>query len=283
MSLRYEWTVDPGNLTDGMAVSVDDGTDSGTATVTTDTVYAHTSLTSVLGSGVGGDLATALETLTDAILTTNGSTISYSAANRAYTLAFGASCTVDFRSATLGDDSGVNLAKWLGFTASHTDGAGSGYDCYLSGQTSYTSNVRPYGIIIPTIQGRSDVSDEYEPDGIAMDNEADDGSAYGVSKDTSSIWLDWTQTAETNSPPSGFASDGMAVFQTAETSAVPWSYQRAFGHARDGWYPFLVVDGSDSLVCELRAEGASFHPTRFAGKDYSLWSIPFRTRLRGRL
>ena len=103
--------------------------------------------------------------------------------------------------------------------------------------------------------------------------------------------------AETDSPPSDYAVghgfgatvpsaryDGLALFKRSVTAACPWSYQHAWEHVRSGGsLPFLVVEGSDSTVHTLRADGASFRPSRFAGKDIALWSVPFKTRQLGTL
>lgn len=281
MALRLEWGVDTANLIDSFGVNVDDGTDSGSITFTDDT-HCHTDLSPITDAPISGGftaLDAALQADIRAVLATNDDAIvAYNAGSHTYTLDFqAATTTVDFRSATLGNDSGVNLARMLGFTADHANGSGSGHDCRLSGATSYTSNVRPYYLILPLIQGRSKVRPIYEQPELTMGASSDDGTFFYTSRDGAAKFSEWTQSMETGTPPSTFSDDGMPLFKHQATSAVPWSYEHAFEHARTGGsLPFLVVDGSDSIVYELSAEGTAMDPRRAASEDYDLWDIVFR-------
>lgn len=286
MALRYEWTVYVDDFSAGFGVNVDDGTDSGNITTLTSGTYCHTDITGVLGGSLGTDWASWLQSAIRAVLTTaNDATVTYNAGSHTYTLTFGSTTTVDFRDGTLTTVEGINLAKVLGFTANNASATGSGYDCQLSGSTSYTSDVRPYYLISPVIQGRSEVSDEYEPEGLTQDAESDDGTDYHSSRDGSCVYYDWVSTFENDdSPPTSNSDDGAPVFKRNAGTNVPWSYQHAWEHLRTGGsLPFLVVDGSDSEVHRMRAEGCSFVPRRSADKDVGLWSVPFKSRLLGTL
>lgn len=297
MALRYEWGWDvealqlDGTAVGSLAVYGDDGTDNGLVTISSGT-YAHTAIDSATGSGTFTKFDPAIEAAFTAL--SIGMNVIYSASTATYTLDLGAIGSLDFRDAATpngvgsGSSAGKMMAALLGYNYQHDDATGGSasdpYNIRLSGQQSYASNCRPYCVILPTIQGRSEMSDEYEPEGVSRESVADDGTSYHVSVDGASIWYDWIQMAETDSPPATHSDDGMAVFKRNATAEVPWSYQHAWEHARTGGsLPFLVVDGSDSEVYRLRSDGLAFRPQRFASKDYSLWSIPFRARLLGRL
>ena len=280
MALRYEWGFDTHHLADGFKLNVDDGTDSG-AIAFTDASHCHTSLSTLTDPPISGgfsDLAGALEADIQAVLTTNAGSVSVSFSGTQYTLTFGVNTTLDFRTATLGDGGGVNLARWLGFTASHPDGSGSGYECSLTGATSYTSDVRPYGLILPAIQGRSKMRPLYEQPELTQAASSDDGTFYFVSRDGAAKMAEWTQAFEDpGNLPSDGTSNGMPVFKSEETAEIPWSYERAFEHARmGGSTPFLVVDGSDSIVYQLEAGGTAMSPERAASEDIDLWNVRFR-------
>lgn len=287
MALRYEWGFDTHLLEDGFGLHLDDGTDSGAITHD-DASYCHTDLSGLSHPAVNGrfvDLATALRADCVAVLTTNSTdfTVQYNAGKGYQIGSLLVNTTLDFRSSTLGNNSGINLARALGFTADHADGSGSGYDCVLSGEPLYESNVRPYYLLSPTIQGRSKVRPLYEQPELTQSASADDGTFYFVSRDGSAKMAEWTQTFETDDPPSWAVSgnaqttSGAPVFKRSANSAVPWSYEHAFEHARAGGsLPFLCVDGSDSIVYQLEAGGTAMDPQRAASEDIGLWNIRFR-------
>jgi hypothetical protein len=264
MALRYEFAWDFGLYETAPAVTVDDD---GAAFVVTFSSGTHTP--SGIESIVSGytSFTTALAAALNAGTTGageyeviwNGPTgyeINYDSGNF---------------SLTFSGTAGTNMRSLLGMTGNR------------SGDDQYLSQCRPYYLIIPAMPGRSMMSDEYEPEGISTDASADDGSNYQTSKSTSETYCDWVQMAETDQAPSSFSSVGTYVFERQATTAVPWSYQHAWRHARGGKQPFVVVDGSENAVHELRAEGTTFHPQRFASQDIQLWNVPFKTRLLGRL
>lgn len=276
MSLRYEWSFDLASI-GPVSLTLDDDGGGYDVTLTSGT-YAHTALTGALdvdGNAVAryagylsfaSALESALNTVSSAAGTytvtydgSSGYTISHSAG--AFYLSFGLS------------GPGALMRQVLGFAGDR------------SASTSHSSDVRPHFVIIPAIEARSQMSDEYEPDGIVAEAEADDGTPFGVARESAAVWSDWTQAAETETAPSSPFAEGTPVFRRHATPAVPWTYQDAWRHAREGDHPFLAVDSGtgESAVHQFRAEGASFRPVRFAGEDQPYWSVPFRTRLIGRL
>jgi hypothetical protein len=270
VSLRYEWAFDVSLLADGLSVTVTDSGGAFTVSFTSGT-YAHTSINSVVSGYTS--FAAALETALNAgSLGAAVYNVDYAfspGSGIGYTIECDENAAFDFT----GTNAQVNMRRVLGFT---TDSASS---------TLHESTARPYYLLVPSIQGRSNMSDEMEPDGASEEEGADDGTVYQTSKDTSEVVTEWTQMAEPTSisGASVVSSLWAPPFERQATSLIPWSYQHAFRHARTGHLPFLVVDGSDSEVHELRADGTAFRPTRFASPDFGLWSIPFRTRLLGRL
>lgn len=279
MTLRYEWAFDLAVL-GGVAASLTDDGGTGEAALTSG-LYAHTSIAAV--QDIDGDTVSRFSAVTSfaaalaaELNTTSGGSGTYTVTwngTTGYTVAYsGGDFSLSFSGATTAAQ-GTLLRRILGFSAD------------LTGEDTYSSDVRPYYLIIPSIQARSDVSDEYEPDGIMAEAVADDGTAYQISRDTAEIWSDWTQASETETAPSSLSSEGTLVFARQATATAPWTYEHAWRHMRLGLHPFLVVDSGtgEDAVHMIRAEGASFRPVRFAGTDQPYWSIPFRTRLVGRL
>jgi hypothetical protein len=262
MALRYEWGWDFANYVASPAFTIDDDGSPHVITFSTGT-YIHTSITDVIAPY--DEFAAALESaINDVVDGSNSYTVTWNGTT-GYTIA---ADTVNFTLSFSGD-AGLNMRRILGFTGN------------MSAASEQESNCRPYYLIIPAMPGRSQVSDEYQPEGIAEDASSDDGHAYQIAKATSEIYCDWTQMAETDQAPSSFSSEGTYVFEREATTAIPWTYQHAFTHGAGGMQPFLVIEGSTESVHELRAEGVPFHPQRFSAPDYALWNIPFRTRLLG--
>ncbi len=301
MAMRYEWGFDVEQLVldetavAALAVYVDNGTNDGLVSITSGT-FCHTDLSSVLGSGEYTALSTQVYTDLNTILSTLGwDAIAWD--GDSYTLTYdnagSLNASLDFRDAATpngvgsGSSAGKMLAAALGFNYLHADATGGSasdpYNIVLSGQSEYVSNCRPYFLYTPKIPGRSNMSDEYEAENSVAEASADDGSAFYVARDGAALFSDWQQVAEDNSPPTTHPDLGGAVFKRAATVEIPWSLQHAWEHSRSvGSAPIFVVDGSELAVHELRADGLSFRPVRFAAPDYPLWSVAFKTRLLGR-
>lgn len=162
----------------------------------------------------------------------------------------------------------------MGFTASTAQAA------------SLTSNQRPYYTIAAlqgpsaaynavSVAGRSDYTGEYEPDGIAAMSTADSGASYMITRTTVTQYAEWTQRMEAK----------RAVYSYEAASTIPWTYEHFFAHVRNGNMPFMITDelANEVSVWRLRAEGASFKPSREVADYDDLWSVPFRAILQGRI
>lgn len=263
MALSYQWAFDLEQV-GAVAVGIDDADGARSARLATD-VYAHTSFGSV-ASATG--FAAALQAALNSGTSFGTYTVSFSAAT-GYTISYTGTFSWDFGT-TVTASEGTRMRQILGLAGD------------LGSVASAASAVRPYYLILPAIAARSTMSDEYEPSDVASEAVSDDGSDYQIARDTSEIWSDWTQQAETETAPTAFGA-GTLVFKRQAVSAAPWTYQHAWEHSRLGEHPFLVVDGSEQAVHRLRADGASFRPQRFAGQDLPHWTMQFRTRLLGRL
>ena len=175
---------------------------------------------------------------------------------------------------------GTNMRQLLGFNDDQTGQS--------DGAVGYSSNVRPYYMIIPSIQGRTNYSREKETPDIVNEAVADDGTRVFIAKTTADKIGEWIHVAEIETTPAVFSAAGTPTHKAmvdAGTSAndVPWSWEHSFEHLRTAHHRVLVVDGSDSEVWEVRADGMWFDPTRFSGTDQPLWQIPFKGRKIGAL
>lgn len=260
--VAYTWSFDIATIESGFTMT---GTDDGGAfsvSMTTGT-YNHYDISSIVTGYT--EFADALETALNAASASGTYTVSFSLTT-GYTIAYsGALLSLDLTGST----GQTNMAKVLGFSGDR------------SGATTYASQVRPYYFILPAMPGRSDMSDQYEPDEVVFESTADDGTRRQIAVDTAEIFSDWMQMAEIETAPTAFAA-GTPPFTRQATSAVPWTYQHAWRHARTGYHPFFVGDtGVGNAVHILRAEGGAFKPVRMASKDFGLWNIPFLTALLG--
>lgn len=270
MALRYEWCWDFANV-GTHSVKVDDDGPAAEITPFSTGTYGHTTIATVDSAytAFAAALKSALDTASSGAGTytvtwsgTNGYTISYSAGN--FDLIFSTVAT---------PAQGTRMRQLLGMSGDRT------------GASSYSSQVRPYYLIIPAIAGRSEVSDDYEPDDLVSEVVTDDGSDHQIAPATAEKWSDWLQPGDQDAPATAYTAfgTGVPVHKRLVTSAVPWSYEHAWEHHRTGFDPILVVEGSESLVCRMRAERANFHPRRMGGADFDLWSLEMRMRVLGRL
>lgn len=186
-------------------------------------------------------------------------TVSYSSTTHLYTISRATTFTLDFS----GGASDTRLAHALGFTAtSHT------------GANSYSSDVRPYYVMVPTEAARSaQLPFIYEPPDIVEEDTSDDGTPYAVAKNTSELWADWTQPMEAKA----------ACFDNSAASSAPWTWQAMFKHCR-GQFPVAVYESAlFNAVHKLRADGASFKAIPVTSDLDTLYSIKFLTRYIGTL
>jgi hypothetical protein len=230
---------------------------SGTFSVSfTTSTYAHVDLQSVMGTGLYDDFATALQTAMDASASARTFTVTYSTSSMAYTIAPNSGTIV------LTTNTNTVMRNILGYNSLPTGAA-----------ASTSSQIRPYYVIDPNIDGQSSVTDDYEPSGFSFDGETDNGYSYGISRETAPTYYDWVQMMEPKE----------VVFTRAATSSVPWTYQHLFAHARN-FEPIYYENTAnlDTAVHLLRAEGAHWAPQRVTADYDGQWNIPFRTRVVGR-
>lgn len=241
-----------------MSVVISGTAGSGTATLTPGR-YAHVAI-----SKTGLDAYTALAAAVDSALdaAVAGFTVSFDAATQAYTISHASTFTL-----TWTGDAGARLRKLLGFSGT------------LSGANSYTSDVRPYFAIVPSIAGRSKFSDVYVPDETVSEASADDGTTYGIGKERTAdpmdpddeiMHSDWQQAMEPLA----------AVMMRSAAASAPWTWEHFFKHALLT-HPFTVTDGATTTVHTLREEGAGFTAAvrqRVVADYDGLWSMNFLTR-----
>lgn len=221
-----------------MSVALDDATDSGTATIAT-ARYCHrdlTALSSILGSGNFADLATQLSTQIAATLPTNSGSAAVALASGAYTLTFGATCSLDFTSAA-----GQRLAAALGFTADHANGAGTGYSVTLSGATSYVSNVTPYYYLALARDGMTAWSRPYDVAGQTKHVSTTKANGYGIGPTTKTKHIDLRLAFQSLA----------SVFPNEALAAAPWTFQDLVDHV-GAWEPILFSSSADEFVFKDR-------------------------------
>lgn len=226
-----------------------------TADVSTGT-YAHVDLQAIMGTGEYDDFATALKTAMDAAASPRTFTVSYSTSSMAYTI------TPDSGTILLTTSTNTVMRSILGYNSLPTVAA-----------ASTSSQIRPYYVIDTNVDAQSSVSGRYEPSGISVDGEADNGDAFGVSREEAPTYFDWTQMMEP-----------IAVVYTSDASAsVPWTYEALFKHARnvEPIYYESATYPLTSAVYKLRADGTSWRPQRVTADSDVQWNIPFRARYLG--
>jgi len=225
--------------------------------------YAHKSFAAVT---YAGNVFTPFATAAASAFTTAGGgpwTVTWSSTTFLYTISRATNFALVFNPATASD---VNLANILGFTPGGT----------YTGANSYTSDRRPYYVMVPdpSIGHRSaSLPLIFEPDDIVEEAVADDGEAFGVAKDTSELWSNWTQPMEPRA----------SVYDLAAATAAPWTWQAFFKHMRMT-YPFgLYETGYPDAMYQLRAGAARFKPAPVQSDWDSLYNIPFQCRYLGAL
>lgn len=283
MALRLEYSFDLARLpTAGVGVQVIEdagGTPRVAQIVLATGVHTHTDISSVdsdftLFAAAFQAALDADGTLTaDYTVTWNGTT-GYTIAND------GAPDELQLNfSAATNAAQGVNLRRLLGFSGNQT-----GDD----GDPGYSSDVRPYYLIIPTSQGRSNYTREKEVPSIVNEAIADDGSRVFIAKTTADKVGEWVHPAEIETTPAVFSAVGTPTHKDmvddgTSPNDVPWSWEHSFEHLRKGHHRILVLDGAASEVWEMRADGMFFNPTRWFGTDLPLWQIAFLGRKIGTL
>lgn len=265
MSLAYHFGFDAA-LLGGLSMSFTD--DGGAHSLSFDEeTFAHIDLSAVTGTGTYVEFATALQAELNSVSSLYG--VAFNASN-GYTIEYGgAVLSIDLT----GTDAQVNMRRVLGFTGDRT------------GDTTYTSQVRPWYFIVPAIDGVTKPSDERQPAGISTGGVSDGAATCQRARDLAEVWSDWDQAGEDMRDAGGTAfAAGTRVYTRQATAAVPWTYQDAWHHMKAHGDPFAVKHSvTGTTVHRLRADGRSFKPARVGGVDIDIWNIPFRTREIGRL
>lgn len=184
--------------------------------------------------------------------TGTGVSVVWSNSTGLYTVSRATNFTMAFSSA-----SDLRMRATLGFTSNK------------SGANSYTSDVRPYYLIIPAIGALTATTDVFDPDDLAEEAVSDGGEAFVVSRSTSDQLWDWSHAMETKA----------AVMSRAAAAAVPWTWQHFHAHHRTG-LPFVVASNNvgEGAVHRLRAKGVPFRPERVEADYDALWTIRLQTR-----
>lgn len=234
---------------------VDNGGGGGAYSITavTSGTYCHVDA-QISGNGLYDDFATKLKTDLDAA---SSSATAYTVTFDETTLKYTISHAANFSMVFAGTAQGTHTKNLLGFSGNK------------SGANTYTSDYACYYAIAGT-QGGLSMPKEYQPSGMAVDAEANDGSPYMHGRATAVRYKDFVIQFEP-----------LAKVRSREAAtAVPWTWEHFFDHCRAG-HPFVVIEDGENTIHTLRADGASWDPAN-AEPDIETWfHVPFRTRVRG--
>lgn len=222
---------------------------------------SHLTLAGVLGS-TWSDLASELQSAINSAASTAGSsltwTVTYDTSTARYTISADGTWSFDTTA-----DSRALLGAEFGI---------------YSSITTRTLGRTPEQVIVSTIPGRSQVTDDYEPGDVASQAIADAGgtNVQGIARTAALTYQDWRQEFEPKT----------ACFSRAATDDVPWTYQDMVQHCRTVW-PLRIVDdsASEDFVGYLRQGGAAWSRDVIerAAADYDKhWHVNLRMYLAGR-
>ena len=206
------------------------------------------------------NLATSLEILMEELATaeswaSNSFTVAFDTTSGKYTLSGATTFTITFNS--------QNSANLLGFS-----------DLTLTGASSYESSFPCSYCIVPSFNGRSQWSREYEPGNISSLAISDSAKVQvGVGRTTVPKYMDWEQVSESY----------IRVFTDDATTHTYFTWQQFFEHCRQT-KPFVVntTDG-DGIECHMfRSDGSNFKPIPIDTNNHEYWLIRFRTIFMGR-
>lgn len=186
---------------------------------------------------------------------------------------------LDFREATVGAG-GPRLAAAVGMGDSAPIAVAGGANAY--------STRRPYYLLIPSAMCRTGLRADRGPANAATDAPSD-GGVYGqISRQQVTVHKSWKQAGEDETVIGlvALGEPGTPVHAHLATDAVPWSYQHAWDHAISYKCAIKVVDDvseSYAEVHEMTAEGLTFDPAFTGADDFAMYSVPYQTRLLGRI
>ena len=144
----------------------------------------------------------------------------------------------------------------LGFSGNQTTAA------------THTGTLTPSFWFDATLDGRSlDREGDFEPDSIASLSISDDGTAFaGISRTSTPKFRWWIQRFVLK----------RKVFKASNDGTDHWTFEDLWEHCRCEM-PFVVYDGTDSMVCVFLPEGAMFSGKQRPGgpADDVHMSLPF--------
>ncbi|MCC7539224.1 MAG: hypothetical protein IT379_23580 [Deltaproteobacteria bacterium] len=208
------------------------------------------------GMGAGyTQFGPALETLLDIHPTLTGNfSVSFNPLTSRYTIS--STHTFSLTGTGAGSTTAARILGLTGDTGSSASHA-SGRDVWYS--------------LASASEGLTNDSNVHEPDGVARDAVANDGTHYGVSVVTAAKQRDFVLAFNAKA----------RTFKASETATQPYSLERLMEHCRTS-NPFGVYDSTLGLgfghTHFLRAGGASFRPIRRISNNDLFWDWPFQTR-----
>ena len=116
-----------------------------------------------------------------------------------------------------------------------------GVSANKSGSTSYSGDVVPPFVIVPTLIATSDSTPNYERTGIASQAIPDNGAVGpGISREVAALYRTWVQQFENRAK----------TLRGSEASTHPETFERFRQYCRTV-YPFVVVDGFGDTLDEM--------------------------------
>ncbi len=154
-----------------------------------------------------------------------------------------------------------------------------GFSGAQTGAATYTSDVTPDYIVIPTLDAVSAVGSadaaNYEAEPSASASSTDEGRQFGITRTTAPISRDWVQQFEVKAK----------TMRLNAASTHPWTFQKLFEHCRTDKI-FVVVTGfgeDRDEVFMFRTEGSRWDPERATPGNDSAFHIPFMCNVIGKV
>lgn len=255
-----------------------DSTGAVTGTVVdADTQYCHTDISAAMDGGDYSDFAGALASALIAGSLAHGNswtyTVSWSAANRQYTIAAGGVNTFSLvfsgGTFTVTNPDGIADGRWMrrliGFYQDDATAA------------SHVSNIRPFFVIVGATGAKSRVIEDAAVQSV-IGGIADGAATYAVGPTTPTFTHDFACEFEAKA-----AVYKRSAATDSTNGAVPFTYQHLVQYA-GGWEPIYVDDGSEYTVHKLRADGAADFRAERAAPDWDgYFHVPFGTYVVARL
>ena len=142
-----------------------------------------------------------------------------------------------------------------------------GFSSDFAGSGSPVLSTRtPLYVVVPTIDGASDVTVDYEPDAVSSLASSGAGVSYGMSRYSSQIWRDWIQQYEKKAK----------TWREFADPSHPYTFQHLFEDSRGA--PFLVYGGGfgSSAQEAFFLRDPFFEAKRSVPGEDDHWHIPFK-------